>query len=105
MPVVSGNYKNYRKCAVRNQLTDFGGGGGGLISGCQLICGYMAGSAGPILVNVYRRSGIDSKESIPTAWRASTSKRVVVPARQAGNRLLGSLKGLQIRARMYSVQV
>ncbi len=32
------------------------------------------------------------------AWRAGTSKRVVVPVRQAGNRFLGSLKGLQIRA-------
>jgi hypothetical protein len=32
------------------------------------------------------------------AWRASTSTRVVVPARQAENRFLGSLKGLQIRA-------
>jgi hypothetical protein len=45
--------------------------------------------------------GIDAKESIPTAyvaWRAGTSNRVVVPARQAGNRFLGSLKGLQIRA-------
>jgi hypothetical protein len=44
--------------------------------------------------------GIDSKESIPlayVAWRAGTSNRVVVPARQAGNRFLGSLKVLQIR--------
>ncbi len=32
------------------------------------------------------------------AWRAGTTNRVVVPARQAGNRFLGSLKGLQIRA-------
>ncbi len=32
------------------------------------------------------------------AWRASTSSRVVVPARQAGNRFLGPLKDLQIRA-------
>ncbi len=31
-------------------------------------------------------------------WRASTTNRVIVPARQAGNRFLGSLKGLQIRA-------
>jgi hypothetical protein len=31
------------------------------------------------------------------AWRAGTKNRVVVPARQAGNRFLGSLKGLQIR--------
>jgi hypothetical protein len=27
------------------------------------------------------------------AWRAGTSNSVVVPARQAGNRFLGSLKG------------
>jgi hypothetical protein len=48
-----------------------------------------------------RRPGIDSEDSIPTAyvaWRAGTTNRVVVPARQAGNRYLGSLKGLQIRA-------
>jgi hypothetical protein len=50
-----------------------------------------------------------AQESIPTyfanlpyvAWRASTSKRVVVPARQTGNRFLGSLKGLHIRAQGY----
>ncbi len=30
--------------------------------------------------------------------RAGTSNRVVVPAHQAGNRFLGSLKGLQMRA-------
>ncbi len=50
--------------------------------------------------------GIDSEESIsPTcvAWQAGTRKRVVVPARQAGNRFLVSLKGLQIRA-LYIVQ-
>jgi hypothetical protein len=48
-----------------------------------------------------RRPGIDSEDSIPpdyVAWRAGTTKRVVVPARQAGNRFLGSLKDLQIRA-------
>jgi hypothetical protein len=33
-------------------------------------------------------------------WRAGTSNWVVVPARQAGNRFLGSLKGLQIRAQL-----
>ena len=41
------------------------------------------------------------KEPIPpayVAWRAGTSSRVVVPARQAGNRSSGSLKGLQTRA-------
>jgi hypothetical protein len=32
------------------------------------------------------------------AWRAGTTYRVVIPVRQAGNRFLGSLKGLQIRA-------
>jgi hypothetical protein len=32
------------------------------------------------------------------AWRAGTTYRVVVPVRQAGNRFLSSLKGIQIRA-------
>ena len=44
---------------------------------------------------------IDSKDTIPpayVAWRTGTSNRVVVPARQAGNRFLDSLKDLQIRA-------
>jgi hypothetical protein len=44
---------------------------------------------------------IDSEESTPPsyiAWRAGTPNRVVVQARQAGNRFLGSLKGLQIPA-------
>jgi hypothetical protein len=50
-----------------------------------------------------RSPGIDSKDSIPPAyvawrWRAGTSDKAAVPARQAGNRFLGSLKGLQIRA-------
>jgi hypothetical protein len=50
-----------------------------------------------------RRPGIDSEDSIPPAYgalRAGMTNRVVavgVPARQAGNRFLGSLKGLQIR--------
>ncbi len=46
-----------------------------------------------------------AQESIPPAygaWGAGTSKRVVVPARQAENRFLGSLKGLQIRAQCSS---
>ncbi len=46
--------------------------------------------------------GIESEESIwpaaYVAWRAGSPNVVVVPARQAGNRFLGSLKGLQIRA-------
>jgi hypothetical protein len=44
---------------------------------------------------------IDSEESSPPAyvsWRASTKNKVVVPAREAGNRFLSSIKGLQIRA-------
>ncbi len=44
---------------------------------------------------------IDSEESTPpsyVAWRVGTPNRVVVQARQAGNRFLGSLKGLQIPA-------
>jgi hypothetical protein len=47
-----------------------------------------------------RNPGIDSKASIPpafVAWRSGTSNRVVIPVRQAGNRFLGSLKGVQIR--------
>jgi hypothetical protein len=49
--------------------------------------------------------GIDSEQSIPPyylAWRAGTINRVVVPARQAGNRCLGSLEGLQIRAQGFA---
>jgi hypothetical protein len=48
--------------------------------------------------------GIDSEESISPAygaWRASTTNRAIVPARQAGNRFLGSLKGLQILAQHF----
>jgi hypothetical protein len=47
------------------------------------------------------RPGRDSEDLILpayVAWRAGTINRVVVPARQAGNRFLGSLQGLQIRA-------
>jgi hypothetical protein len=60
------------------------------------VCRYRA--------RIYKRlwsPEIDSEESIQqayVAWRAGTTSRVVVPARQAGNRFLGSLKGLQIRA-------
>jgi hypothetical protein len=46
-----------------------------------------------------RSPGIDSTITPAyVAWRAGTSNRVVAPARQAGNRFRGSLKGLQIRA-------
>jgi hypothetical protein len=50
----------------------------------------------PAFVNVQ-----GAQESIPpayVAWRAGMSNRLVVPARQAGNRFLNSWKGLQIRA-------
>ncbi len=42
-----------------------------------------------------------AQESIPpayVAWRAGTTNRVVVLNCLAGNRFMGSLKGLQIRA-------
>ncbi len=57
----------------------------------------------PRIFKRLRSPGIVSKESILpacVAWRASTPNRVDVPARQAGNRLLGSLKCLQIRAQI-----
>jgi ankyrin repeat protein len=53
----------------------------------------------PVFVDVY-----GAQESIPpanVAWRPGTTNRVVVPARQAGNRFLGSLKGLQILYRLW----
>ncbi len=49
----------------------------------------------PVFVNIY-----GAQESMPpvyVAWRAGTSNIVVVWARQAGNRFLGSLEVLQIR--------
>jgi hypothetical protein len=48
---------------------------------------------GPVFVNVYGAQGIDSEESIPSAyvvWRADATNRIVVPAYQAGNRFLGA---------------
>ncbi len=64
----------------------------------------MAGHTfnGAFICLYLRSPGIDSDESIPPAyvtWRVSSmTNRVVVPARQAGNRFLSSLKCLQIRA-------
>ncbi len=63
--------------------------------------GYRTGPPEPVFANVLWSPGIDSHESIAPAyvvWRAGTKNRVVVPARQAGNRFLVSLKGLQIPA-------
>ncbi len=48
-----------------------------------------------------RSRGIDFAAYV--ALRAGTPNRVVVPSRQAGNRFLGSLKGLQIRALFFKV--
>ncbi len=50
----------------------------------------------PVFVNVYGAQ--ESISPASEACRAGTINRVVVPARQAGNRFMGSLKGLQIRA-------
>jgi len=53
-------------------------------------------STEPVFVIIY-----GAQESIPSAYvarRAGTKNRVVVLARQAGNRFLGSSSGLQIRA-------
>jgi hypothetical protein len=52
--------------------------------------------------------GIDSEKSIPPVYvarRAGTKNRVVVLARQAENRFLGSSNGLQIRALYNSLYV
>ncbi len=63
---------------------------------------FRAWRAGARIRKRLRSPAIDSKESISpnnVAWRTGTSIRVVVQARQAGNRILGSLKGLRISAR------
>ncbi len=52
----------------------------------------------PVFVNVLWSPGIDFTSHV--ARRASTTNRDIVPARQAGNRFLGSLKGLQIRTQV-----
>jgi hypothetical protein len=55
----------------------------------------------PVFVNVDW-----AQESIPlayVAWGAGTTNRVVVSGRQAGNRFVGSLKGLQIRAQFNNI--
>jgi hypothetical protein len=73
------------------------GGGGGLRGVIELK--NIVHCSEPVFVNVY-----GANESIPPAcvdWRAGTTNRVIVPARQAGNRFLGSLKGLQIRAQYH----
>jgi hypothetical protein len=68
------------------------------------MCGYTE----PEFVNVYgaQESILRNRFRQPMyiAWRAGALNRVVVPARHAGNRFLGSFKGLQIRALLCSLQ-
>jgi hypothetical protein len=78
----------FEACRIEESSTIFEGGG--------IVEAIIAR-----ICKCLRSPRIDSKESIApafVAWRAGTSNRVVVPTRQAGNRFLGSLKGLQIRA-------
>jgi hypothetical protein len=51
------------------------------------LCTCKVYSAEPVFGNVSRSPGIDS-----ASQRDGTSNRIVVPARQAGNRFLGPLK-------------
>ncbi len=62
----------------------------------QKLLGKNVPYTEPVFVNVY--SAQESISPAYVAWRASTTNMVVVPARKAGNRFLGSLKGLQIWA-------
>ncbi len=83
--MVPANGEQYRKRRVGNSAVDSDPGSR------ARICKHL------------RRQGIDSEESIPpayVAWRAGTTSRVIVSARQAGNGLLGSLEDLQIRAQV-----
>ncbi len=73
-------------------------GGGG-------SCGVSANENRGRIYKCLKRPGIYSDDLISltyVAWRAGTTNRVVVPACQAGNRFLGSQKGLQIRAQLYT---
>ncbi len=76
---------------------------GGILSGVSVLL-FLKGTGSESRARICKRlrsPGIDSDNSIPpayVAWRAGATNRVVVPARQARNRFLGSLKGLQIRA-------
>ncbi len=77
-------------------------GGGEVIDGVGISfpSGQLMSSSSitpePVFVNIY-----GAQESILpayVAWRAGTTNRLVVPTRQAGNRFLDSLKGLQVWA-------
>jgi hypothetical protein len=83
-----------------DQLGNRGGGGDGGGGGSYSARPNLFYSRARICKRLFSPE-IDSEESIQpayVAWRAGTTNRVVVPARQAGNRFLGSFKGLQIRA-------
>ncbi len=61
-----------------------------------LEAGIDFSSSEPIICERLRNPGNDSEKiDFAKAWRAGTTNKVVVPVRQAGNRFLGSLKGLQ----------
>jgi hypothetical protein len=68
---------------------------------CRIRTSYQSGRFRARICKRLWNPEIDSEESIQlpyVAWRAGSTNRVIVPARQAGNRLLGSLTCLQIRA-------
>ncbi len=69
---------------------------------CRICTSYLSGRFRARICKRLWSPAIDSEESIQVAmyvaWRAGSTNRVVVPARQAGNRFLGSLTGLQIGA-------
>ncbi len=48
-----------------------------------------------VFLNVYGALESISPAYVYSLWLAGTTNGVVVPARQAGNRFLGSLKGLK----------
>jgi hypothetical protein len=91
-------------------MNEYGGGG---VLPCAVILEQFMGARNRVGTGLsYRPAracickrfwspGIDSEDLIPPAYvalRASTTNTVVIQARQAGNRFLGSLTGLQIRA-------
>jgi hypothetical protein len=63
------------------------------------VAGSQTMSTEPVFVTFKeprnRFRGIDSASLCTVAWQVSTTNRDVVPARQAENRFLGSLKGFK----------
>ncbi len=60
-----------------------------------VVFNYLSRSLSPYF---FRAQESIPRNRIAVAWRVGITNKVAVPARQAGNRLLGSLKGLQIQA-------